>query len=153
LQVLEEFLSEFGGCVLIVSHDRYFIDKLVDHVFVFEGNGVIKDYPGNYTEYREWKQEQKEESKLPKNEAVTVKPVEVKPAADTKRLSYKEQRELELIEKEIGQLEQKKIQLEKVLGTTTEYEALQKVSNDLKLNNEVLEEKTMRWLELQEKMA
>lgn len=153
LQVLEEFLADFGGCVLIVSHDRYFIDKLVDHVFVFEGNGVIKDYPGNYTEYREWKQEQKEESKLPKNEPVPVKPVEIKPVADTKRLSYKEQRELELIEKEIGDLEQKKIQLENILSTTTEYEALQKLSNDLKLNNEVLEEKTMRWLELQEKMS
>lgn len=153
LQVLEEFLADFGGCVLIVSHDRYFIDKLVDHVFVFEGNGVIKDYPGNYTEYREWKQEQKEESKLPKNEPVPVKPVEIKPVADTKRLSYKEQRELELIEKEIGDLEQKKIQLENVLSTTTEYETLQKLSNDLKLNNEVLEEKTMRWLELQEKMS
>lgn len=153
LQVLEEFLSEFGGCVLIVSHDRYFIDKLVDHVFVFEGNGVIKDYPGNYTEYREWKQEQKEESKLPKSEAMPEKPIEVKPVTDTKRLSYKEQRELELIEKEIGELEQKKMQLENILGTTTEYEALQKLSNDLKLNNEVLEEKTMRWLELQEKMA
>lgn len=153
LQVLEEFLADFRGCVLIVSHDRYFIDKLVDHVFVFEGNGVIKDYPGNYTEYREWKQEQKEESKLPKNEPAPVKPLEIKPVPDAKRLSYKEQRELELIEKEIGDLEQKKIQLENILSTTTEYEALQKLSTDLKLNNEVLEEKTMRWLELQEKMS
>lgn len=153
LQVLEEFLADFGGCVLIVSHDRYFIDKLVDHVFVFEGNGVIKDYPGNYTEYREWKQEQKEESKLPKVESVPVKEIEVKPTSDTKRLSYKEQRELELIEKEIGILEKKKVELENSMGTTTEYEALQKLSNDLKINNETLEEKTMRWLELQEKMA
>ncbi|HRD39475.1 MAG TPA: ABC-F family ATP-binding cassette domain-containing protein, partial [Bacteroidia bacterium] len=153
LQVLEEFLADFGGCVLIVSHDRYFIDKLVDHVFVFEGNGVIKDYPGNYTEYREWKQEQKEESKLPKVEPEPVKDIETKPISDTKRLSYKEQRELELIEKEIGILEKKKVELENSMGTTTEYEALQKLSNDLKINNETLEEKTMRWLELQEKMA
>ncbi|MBN8693256.1 MAG: ABC-F family ATP-binding cassette domain-containing protein [Bacteroidetes bacterium] len=153
LQVLEEFLADFGGCVLIVSHDRYFIDKLVDHVFVFEGNGVIKDYPGNYTEYREWKQEQKEESKLPKVEPEPVKDIETKPISDTKRLSYKEQRELELIEKEIGILEKKKVELENSMGTTTAYEALQKLSNDLKINNETLEEKTMRWLELQEKMA
>lgn len=153
LQVLEEFLADFGGCVLIVSHDRYFIDKLVDHVFVFEGNGVIKDYPGNYTEYREWKQEQKEESKLPKVEPVPVKEIETKPISDAKRLSYKEQRELELIEKEIGELEKRKKDLENSMGTTTEYEALQKLSNDLKVNNEILEGKTMRWLELQEKMA
>jgi len=158
LQVLEEFLVDFGGCVLIVSHDRYFIDKLVDHVFVFEGNGVIKDYPGNYSEYREWKQEQKEEAKekgkQEKIEVNEVKIVDEKPKSDnTKRLSYKEQRELELLEKEIGELEAKKVGLENKMGSTTEYEALQKLSNDLKSNNETLEEKTMRWMELQEKLA
>ena len=158
LQVLEEFLVDFGGCVLIVSHDRYFIDKLVDHVFVFEGNGVIKDYPGNYSEYREWKQEQKEEAKekgkQEKIEVNEVKIVDEKPKSDnTKRLSYKEQRELELLEKEIGELEAKKVGLENKMGSTTEYEALQKLSNDLKRNNETLEEKTMRWMELQEKLA
>lgn len=158
LQVLEEFLVDFGGCVLIVSHDRYFIDKLVDHVFVFEGNGVIKDYPGNYSEYREWKQEQKEEAKekgkKEKIEVNEVKIVDEKPKSDnTKRLSYKEQRELELLEKEIGELEAKKVGLENKMGSTTEYEALQKLSNDLKSNNETLEEKTMRWMELQEKLA
>lgn len=158
LQVLEEFLVDFGGCVLIVSHDRYFIDKLVDHVFVFEGNGVIKDYPGNYSEYREWKQEQKEEAKekgkQEKIELNEVKIVDEKLKSDnTKRLSYKEQRELELLEKEIGELEAKKVGLENKMGSTTEYEALQKLSNDLKSNNETLEEKTMRWMELQEKLA
>jgi ATP-binding cassette subfamily F protein uup len=154
MQVLEEFLMEFGGCVLIVSHDRYFIDKLVDHVFVFEGEGQIKDFPGNYTEYREWKAEQKVEQKseTAQKEETTVKPVEPQPVVkkDGKKLSYKEQRELELLEKEISDLEKAKTELEAQLGLSSEYSRLQEISNKLKSISESLDAKTMRWLELQE---
>jgi len=158
LQVLEEFLSEFGGCVLIVSHDRYFIDKLVDHVFVFEGGGLIKDYPGNYTEYREWKQEQKAEEKavkiMPATQESKPVTVEVQPKTDnSKRLTYKEQRELELLEKEIADLELKKINFETMLNETSEYDKLQEISSNLKHNAEELDKKSLRWLEIQEKLV
>lgn len=155
LQVLEEFLAEFGGCVIIVSHDRYFIDKLVDHVFVFEGDGHIKDYPGNYTEYREWKQEQKTEEKSVKAETtVEGKTEPEKPKQDnTKRLSFKEKHELETLEKEIASLERNKTELETKLGQTTNYEELNGISAVLKTVSDELDIKSMRWLELQDKLS
>jgi ATP-binding cassette subfamily F protein uup len=158
LQVLEEFLADFGGCVIIVSHDRYFIDKLVDHVFVFEGLGNIKDYPGNYTEYREWKQDQKAEEKSVKLEAVVEIKSEIasveKPKQDSsKRLSFKEKHELETLEKEIASLERNKTDLEIKLGQTTNYEELNGISAVLKTVTEELDNKSMRWLELQDKIS
>ena len=142
---------------MIVSHDRYFIDKLVDHVFVFEGNGVIKDYPGNYSEYREWKSSVKETETKPEASAeiLTNEYVENKKTKKetTNRLSYKEQRELELLEKEIESLEGKKVELEAQLATTTEYEKLDIISKNLKNLNDDLEMKTLRWLEIQEKVV
>ncbi len=156
LQVLEEFLADFGGCVLVVSHDRYFIDKLVDHVFVFEGNGIIKDYPGNYSEYREWKASVKDTEDKPevKSEVLTNEYSDTKKSKKepANRLSYKEQRELELLEKEIAVLEGKKVDLESQLATTTEYEKLENISKNLKNTNDYLEMKTLRWLEIQEKV-
>jgi ATP-binding cassette subfamily F protein uup len=158
LQVLEEFLADFGGCVIIVSHDRYFIDKLVDHVFVFEGDGYIKDYPGNYTEYRDWKQDQKAEEKSAKLEAVIEIKSEVaaleKPKQDnSKRLSFKEKHELETLEKEIAEHEKVKAELEELLLQTTDYEKLNEISLKLKTNNEQMDAKSFRWLELQDKIG
>ncbi len=168
LQVLEEFLEDFGGCVIIVSHDRYFIDKLVDHVFVMDGEGTIKDYPGNYTEYREWKQEQKgtegikgiEEIKGTKGtEEIKgtgeTKKIEVeKPKQDnSKRLSFKDKHELETLEKEIASLERNKAELESKLGATTNYEELNGIGAVLKNVSDELDTKSLRWLELQEKAA
>jgi ATP-binding cassette subfamily F protein uup len=157
LQVLEEFLADFGGCVIIVSHDRYFVDKLVDHVFVFEGDGYIKDYPGNYTEYRDWKQDQKAEEKSVKMEAIIEIKAEVasieKPKQDnSKRLSFKEKHEMETLEKEIASLERNKADLETKLGATTNYEELNGLSAVLKTISDELDAKSMRWLELQEKI-
>lgn len=161
LQVLEEFLADFGGCVIIVSHDRYFIDKLVDHVFVFEGNGSIKDYPGNYTEYREWKQDTKGNDVIEEAEQIveTKETDEVKyvkgnteTKKDSKRLTYKEQREMELLEKEITSLERNKAELENKLSLTTNYEELNGISAVLKNVSEELDTKSMRWLEIQDKM-
>ena len=166
LQVLEEFLADFGGCVIIVSHDRYFIDKLVDHVFVFEGDGYIKDYPGNYTEYRDWKQEEKETEGMKGNKGMKeiegtekingieeIKKVAVeKPKQDSsKRLSFKDKHELETLEKEIASLERNKTELESKLAATTNYEELNGIGAVLKNVSDELDTKSMRWLELQDK--
>ncbi len=161
LQTLEEFLMEFPGCVVIVSHDRYFIDKLVDHVFVFEGDGKVKDYPGNYSDYRDWKalpKEEQEELDKELEEAVhkTIvieTPIPEKQKTETaKKLTYKEQRELEILEKEIAQLESEKVILEKELNETTDYEKLQNLSLKIKNASENIDTKGLRWLELSEKV-
>jgi ATP-binding cassette subfamily F protein uup len=159
LQTLEDFLEEFKGCVLIVSHDRYFIDRLVDHTFVLEGDGKIKDFPGNYTEYRNWKSEQREDQKelakaaqTPVAEPVVEKKIE-KPEVPVKKLSYKTQRELEDLEKDIAKLETKKKTLEDQLAASTaDYSEVQKLSDELKTISNNLDEKSMRWLEIQEEV-
>lgn len=161
LQVLEEFLDDFGGCVIIVSHDRYFVDKLVDHVFVFEGDGLIKDYPGNYTEYRDWKQEQRTEEKKETQGTKEIEETkgkeEIKKTGETKkdskRLSFKDKHELETLEKEIASLERNKAELENKLSLTTNYEELNGIGAVLKNVSEQLDTKSMRWLELQDKIS
>jgi ATP-binding cassette subfamily F protein uup len=160
LQTLEDFLEEFKGCVLIVSHDRYFIDRLVDHTFVLEGDGAIKDYPGNYTEYREWKSNRKENGKETEKEIqapVAEAPVENKAPekktveAPAKKLSYKTQRELEQLEADIARLEAKKKELEEQVAVAgSDYASVQKVSAELQTVSEQLDAKSMRWLEIQE---
>lgn len=157
LQTLEDFLEEFKGCVLIVSHDRYFIDRLVDHTFVMEGNGTIKDFPGNYTEYREWKANQKDDEfpVLKIEEQLVEKKTAEKPVAETpaKKLSYKTQRELELIEAALPKLEEKKLELEtKLASGISEYNEIQKISEELKSITKELDEKSTRWLEIQEEV-
>lgn len=160
LQTLEEFLDEFKGCVVIVSHDRYFMDRLVDHLFAFEGNGEIKDFPGHYTDYREWKQSQKatpQQSRQETEVAVTKPEVkeEVKPAGNAgKKLSYKTQRELEELEKEIPQLEARKVELETKLSSgLTDYAIIQELTAQLQQLTHTLDDKSMRWLEIQEMMV
>lgn len=152
LQTLEDFLEEFKGCVLIVSHDRYFIDRLVDHTFVLEGDGRIKDFPGNYTEYRQWKSEQKAEP-APLPAAPPEPPAPVKVETPGKKLSYKVQRELEELEKDIPKLEAKKKELESQLHAgLTDYAEIQKISDALKTLNDSLDEKSLRWLEIHEQL-
>jgi ATP-binding cassette subfamily F protein uup len=157
LQTLEEFLDEFKGCVLIVSHDRYFMDRLVDHVFAFEGNGEIKDYPGTYTEYRIWKQEQQavqkaEESKLQAAIAEKKEEVLLQPETNNsqKKRSYKLQKELDDLEKEIPQLEARKKEIEAALTSTNEFERIQQLTAEFEKVNALLDEKSLRWLEIQE---
>ena len=151
LQILEEYLQNFPGCVIIVSHDRYFMDKVVDHLLVFRGNGDIKDFPGNYTQYREW-------SRLPENAdaAANKKPKETTAKAsyrnDTRRrMTFKEKMEFQQLEKDIEALENEKKQLEEALcsgGLTIE--ELTEKSKRLPVLNDELDEKSMRWLELSE---
>jgi ATP-binding cassette subfamily F protein uup len=144
--------------VLIVSHDRYFIDRLVDHTFVLEGNGEIKDFPGNYTEYRNWKSSQNaadkadpEKQKAPAQAEKSKQP-EIKPVVETaKKLSFKLQRELEDLEKEIPKLEKQKSELEQEIIThANDYSKVSEITEKLNKVSDQLDEKSMRWLEIQE---
>lgn len=153
LQVLEEYLQDFPGCVIIVSHDRYFMDKVVDHLLVFNGNGMIKDFPGNYTQYREWSKlqsEQKEESesKEPAKSKVIYHHV------DNKKMTYKEQREFEKLSEDIKALETEQKQLETDLCSgTLSVKDLTEKSKRLPGLKQELDDKSMRWLELSELKA
>jgi len=150
LQVLEEYLQDFPGCVIVVSHDRYFMDKVVDHLLVFQGQGVIKDFPGNYTQYREWKQlKSKEEDAGSKAQPAKAK---ADYHHDTrKRMSYKEKREFEQLTKDIEALEAEQKQLETDLCSgTLSVEALTEKSKRLPVLKDELDAKETRWLELSE---
>jgi ABC transport system ATP-binding/permease protein len=166
LGVLENFLSEFQGCVLIVSHDRYFMDRLVDHLFVFEGDGEIHDFPGNYSLYREWlKTQEKKTDKWNVLEKGKSKGLSTEAAAQTnkpatatlqkeepkRKPTYNEKREFETLEKEIAALEAEKNKLEETIGTLP-FEEIQKASMRIGEISTLLSDKEMRWLELSELM-
>ena len=149
LNVLEEYLQNFKGCVIVVSHDRYFMDKVVDHLMVFNGQGDIRDFPGNYSDYRDWK-----EAKAQK-EKEAEKPQEEKTARvrlnDKRKMSFKEKREFEQLEKDIAELESEKAQIEELLCSgTLSVDELTEKSKRLPEVNDLIDEKTMRWLELSE---
>lgn len=150
LQVLEEYLQDFPGCVIIVSHDRYFMDKIVDHLLVFQGNGVIQDFPGNYTQYREWSALKPKEPKE-KNKPLEKKDRKVQDVSVRKKMTFKEKREFEQLEKDIAALEkeQKIIEEELCSGKLTIGELTEK-SKRLPVLKDELDEKSMRWLELSE---
>ena len=150
LQILEEYLQDFPGCVIVVSHDRYFMDKVVDHLLVFKGNGEVKDFPGNYTQYREWQglQDQSSQSSQSTQSSQTKSSYR---HDDRRRLSYKEKRELEQLEREIAALEEEQRMLEEQLCSgTLSVEELTEKSKRLPLLKDELDEKSMRWLELSE---
>lgn len=149
LQVLEEYLQNFKGCVIVVSHDRYFMNKVVDHLLVFKGQGDIRDFPGNYSDYRDWKLAKAE------HEKEAAKPKEEKTQRvrlnDKRRMTFKERKEFEQLEKEIAALEEEKKQIEEALCSgTLSVDELTEKSKRLPLLNDELDEKTMRWLELSE---
>ena len=153
LQVLEEYLSEFKGCVIVVSHDRYFMDKVVDHIFVFNGEGDIKDFPGNYTEYRDWRDEERAAAaKEAAAQAAKTTPAKQSHRTEEKRkLTFKEKREYEALETEIVQLEEEKAAIEEAMssGILSTADLLEK-SARIQQVLELIDEKTMRWLELSE---
>ncbi len=149
LQVLEEYLKNFKGCVIVVSHDRYFMDKVVDHLLVFKGQGDIRDFPGNYSDYRDWKLARAE------HEKEAAKPKEEKTQRvrlnDKRRLTFKERKEMEQLETEIATLEDEKKSIEEALCSgTLSVDELTEKSKRLPLLNDELDEKSMRWLELSE---
>ena len=149
LQVLEEYLQSFKGCVIVVSHDRYFMDKVVDHLLVFKGQGDIRDFPGNYSDYRDWKlakaEHDKEEAKPKEEKTQRVR------LNDKRRMTFKEKKEFEQLEKDIAALEAEKTQIEEALCSgTLSVDELTEKSKRLPALNDELDEKTMRWLELSE---
>ena len=161
LTVLENFLQNFAGCLIIVSHDRYFMDRIVDHVLAFEGDGKIKDFVGNFSEYREsrkmedgrWKSENVNQKSENTNNAESKLPAPSFQLPAKKKLSFKEQRELETIEKEMPELEKKRAEILEKLNNESDYEKIAALSADLEKISEQLEEHEMRWLELQEMMS
>jgi ATP-binding cassette subfamily F protein uup len=152
LNILEEYLAGFKGCLIVVSHDRYFMDKVVDHLLVFHGDARIQDFPGNYTQYREWKtDEQKKEAEEQKTNRQETDPRKNRPSEEKKKLSFKEKREFESLEAEIEQLEIEKNRLTEILssGNLSTGELMEK-SSRLSEIMELIDEKTMRWIELSE---
>jgi len=147
LNVLEEYLESFNGCVLVVTHDRYFLDKIVDHLFVFEGDGVVKDFPGDYTQFRSWSLRNKRQVK---QDAKPVKQRKPQAGSSTSgKLTYKEQRELERLEKELQALETEKVEIETLLDSgTLSADELHEKSQRFAVILLELEEKGDRWLEL-----
>ena len=152
LEVLEEYLQDFPGCVIIVSHDRFFMDKIVDHLLVFRGNGDIKDFPGNYTQFREWESLKPKAETADKSNATSEKKEKREFVGEQRRKkTYKEKCEFERIEKEIAELEKEQKQIEEELCSgTLSIEQLTEKSKRLPIIKESLEEKEMRWLELSE---
>jgi ATP-binding cassette subfamily F protein uup len=155
LSVLEDFLTSYQGCLIIVSHDRYFMDQMVDHLLVFEGDGVVREYPGNYTDYRNQLEEDKINSRNPEKEIkAVVEPVkteETKPAATKTKLSYKEQQELAKIETELAALESEKNTLVNSLSSGLSNEQMLATSKNIEAIDAKIEAITMRWLELEER--
>lgn len=149
LGILEEYLSEFKGCVIVISHDRYFLDNVVDHIFVMEGNGVVKDFPGTYSEYHQWKLLKDKENEKEKKEATPAQP-----HARTERkekLTFKERKEFEALEQEIETLNNEKAELDRIFNSGEMInDAAEKSARYTELVN-LLDEKEMRWLELSEK--
>ena len=147
LSVLENFLLEFSGCLIIISHDRYFMDRLVDHLFVFEGNGVIHDFPGNYSQYRE----QQKAGIIPNVKTPLIKPVIQEIPKPKKRLSFKEQSEFEMLGKEVKKLEEeRKLLFEQLNAEDQPYGKVLELTNRIGVINEAINTKEFRWLELSE---
>ncbi len=152
LEILEEYLSQFNGCVIIVSHDRFFMDRTVDHTFVFTGNGHVKDFPGNYSEYRAWKQHHEQEAAQAAKEQEVAKPKENTWAnrSEQKRLSYKEQRELEQLNIDIEALNKEKAELDALFASGETLDDVAVKAARYQEVKDLLDEKEMRWLELSE---
>ena len=147
LNVLEDYLRNFQGCAIVVSHDRFFMDKIVDHLFVFGGEGQVKDFPGNYSDYRDWVDEKEKEQRLPEKKEKTAKPKAIKEGA--RKLSFNEKRELEQLEIDISKLEEEKTAIEIAMnsGDCPSEELVIKSQRHGEIRN-ILDEKEMRWLEL-----
>ncbi len=155
LQILEQYLQDFHGCVIVVSHDRYFMDKVADHLLVFRGNGVVKDFPGNYTQFREWEaleEKKPSEAKAKTPSVTTERPTDTGAVSSRPRkMTFKERREYEALEADIDRLEREKSEIEAALSSgMLSVAEITKKSIRLPQLNEELDEKSMRWLELSE---
>ncbi|XOV91347.1 MAG: ABC-F family ATP-binding cassette domain-containing protein [Bacteroidota bacterium] len=153
LQVLERYLSTFDGCLMIVSHDRYFMDQLVDHLFIFEGDGKVRDFPGNYTNYRNSLKKDDPSVREKKTEVKQESPAKDKKTKNQDKLSYKEKREFENLISEIEKLESRKSLLMEEMNQKTDFEELDNLGNQISEISRQIDEKEARWLELSEKGA
>jgi ATP-binding cassette subfamily F protein uup len=153
LAVLENFLNDYQGCLLIVSHDRYFMDRLVDHLLVLEGNGIIRDFPGNYSQYRDWLKDNNAKDAFPNEEPLSIPKTAApaKTAAPKKQLSYKEKKEFESLEHEIARLTLEKQTITGQLNSgDAPFDELQRLSIRIGEIGQLLDDKELRWLELSE---
>ena len=152
MQILEDYLANFKGCVIVVSHDRYFMDKIVNHLFVFNGNGEIKDFPGNYSDYRQWKAAQDKADNPKPTAAKGEKRARPSSGKDDNKMTYAEKKEFASLEDEINKLEEEKKQLETELSSGQL--SIDDLTSKSKRIGEVIamiDYKTLRWLELSEK--
>jgi ATP-binding cassette subfamily F protein uup len=162
LGILEDYLAEFKGCVIVISHDRFFLDSIADHLFVFEGDGKVKDFPGNYTEYREWRDNRDREERLAR-EQEAAKAQANQPAGESgtklsrggleraPKLTFKERKELEQLTEEIDQLTKEKQELEQLFNSGEAISDIDAKSRRYTELSSILDEKEFRWLELSEK--
>ena len=149
LSVLENFLMDFPGCLIIISHDRYFMDRIVDHLFVFEGNGIIRDFPGNYAEYREEQSGKEIDTEKIKSQIISTNETNAKPISEKRKPSFNEKREFEMLEKEIKELNKEKTTITlKLSDSKLEYAEIEKLSTRFKDISLIIDEKELRWLEL-----
>ena len=149
LQKLEDFLQGYKGCLLVVSHDRFFMDEVVDQLFVFQGDGEVKGFMGNYSQYKDWLDEKQKEERREKTTQVKVESRPMKQREKVKR-SFKEQREFEALAKEMSDLEAEKQTLTEAMNSETDYQKLHQMGNRLQEIKDLLDEKELRWLELDE---
>lgn len=150
LGLLEEYLASFNGCVIVISHDRFFLDSIVDHLFVFEGNGVIRDFPGNYTEYREYVAEQRSREAEAVKDKNETSDAPKKQKTETRRLSFKERKELEQLTIDLEKLNDEKARLEEIFNTGQQLDRIAQNSARFDEIKNLIDEKEMRWLELSE---
>ncbi|MDE6808559.1 MAG: ABC-F family ATP-binding cassette domain-containing protein [Muribaculaceae bacterium] len=150
LGLLEEYLASFNGCVIVISHDRFFLDSIVDHLFVFEGNGVIRDFPGNYTEYREYVAEQRSREAEAVKDKNETSDAPKKQKTETRRLSFKERKELEQLTIDLEKLNDEKAHLEEIFNTGQQLDRIAQNSARFDEIKNLIDEKEMRWLELSE---
>lgn len=151
LEILEDYLAKFKGCVIIISHDRFFMDKTIDHLFVFEGNGIIKDFPGNYSDYREWKNQQEKEELQKTKKTATTADASRKRRNTSNKMTFKEKKEFESLETEIATLTKEKQEIENLFQIGAPNDEIISKSKRYEEIKSLLDEKELRWLELSEK--
>ena len=152
LGILEDYLARFNGCVIVISHDRFFLDSIVDHLFVFEGDGEVRDFPGNYSDYRSWLKENKPEREVEKHASGGGDARKERRSQERRpRLSFKERRELEELEKELEELNREKAGLETLFSSGAEVDDIAAKSERFSALASIIDEKELRWLELSEK--
>lgn len=150
LGILENYLSEFKGCVIVISHDRFFLDNIADHLFVFTGDGKIKDFPGTYTEYRQWSDEQQRLARQAETASDSAEKQPRRQSERKRKLTFKEKREMEALESEIEQLTAEKDELTALFNSGSSSDDIAAKAARYAEVNALLDEKEMRWLELSE---